>query len=145
MASRADCICAGLHCHVPFTSKVAAGTSAFLGHMLGAMHAVFCLLRRWLCLCMLPHMTWLLGTSGYIWVGRVGVWFGFVRSAQLLAVGTYIALSFEAMPGLCCFLRVTPWLLGTCTISISRSTRANRVWNLRPRGRVRNTAQPAPT
>ena len=29
------------------------------------------------------------------------------RSALLLAVGTFVALSFEAMPGLCCFLRVT--------------------------------------
>ena len=35
----------------------------------------------------------------------VGVWFGFGRSAQLLAVVTCIVLSFEAMPGpmgLCC-------------------------------------------
>ena len=39
---------------------------------------------------------------------RVGVWFGFVRFALVLAVGTCIVLSFEAMPGLCCFLRVTP-------------------------------------
>ena len=30
-----------------------------------------------------------------------------VRSALLLAVGTCGALSFEAMPGLCRFLRVT--------------------------------------
>ena len=37
----------------------------------------------------------------------VGVWFGFVRSALLLAVVTYIVLSFEAMLGVCCFLRVT--------------------------------------
>ena len=37
----------------------------------------------------------------------LGVWFGFVRSALLLAVGTCVVLSFEAMPGLCCFLRVT--------------------------------------
>ena len=41
-------------------------------------------------------------------VCRVGVWFGFIRSALLLAVGTCIVLSFEAMLGLCCFLRVTP-------------------------------------
>ena len=40
---------------------------------------------------------------------RVGVWFGFVRSALLLAVVACIVLSFEAMPGLCCFLRVTHW------------------------------------
>ena len=39
--------------------------------------------------------------------GCVGVWFGFVRFAMLLAVDTCIVLSFEAMPGLCCFLRVT--------------------------------------
>ena len=40
-------------------------------------------------------------------VYRVGVWFGFARSALLLAVAACIVLSFEAMPGLCCFLRVT--------------------------------------
>ena len=40
-------------------------------------------------------------------VCRIGAWFGFVRSALLLAVGTCCVLSFEAMPGLCCFLRVT--------------------------------------
>ena len=40
-------------------------------------------------------------------VCRVGAWFGFVGSALLLAVGTCVGLSFEAMPGLCCFLRVT--------------------------------------
>ena len=34
-------------------------------------------------------------------VCRVGVCFGFVRSALLLAVGTCVVLSFEAMPGLC--------------------------------------------
>ena len=34
-------------------------------------------------------------------------WFGFNRAALLLAVVTCIALSFEAIPGLCCFLRVT--------------------------------------
>ena len=39
--------------------------------------------------------------------GCVEVWFGFVRFAMLLAVDTCIVLSFEAMPGLCCFLRVT--------------------------------------
>ena len=38
---------------------------------------------------------------------RDGVWFGFVRSALLLADGTCVVLSFEAMPGLCCFVRVT--------------------------------------
>ena len=46
-------------------------------------------------------------------VCRIGVWFGFVRSALLLAVGTCIVLSFEAMPGLCCFHRVTQQLLTT--------------------------------
>ena len=40
-------------------------------------------------------------------VCRVGVWFRFVRSALLLAAVTCIVLSFEAMPGLCCVLRVT--------------------------------------
>ena len=40
-------------------------------------------------------------------VCRVGVWFGFVRSALLLAFGTCVVLSFEAMSGLCCFRRVT--------------------------------------
>ena len=40
-------------------------------------------------------------------VCRVGVWFDFGETALLLAVGTCIVLSFEAMPGLCCFLRVT--------------------------------------
>ena len=40
-------------------------------------------------------------------VYRVGVWFGFVRSALLLAVVACIVLSFEAMPCLCCFFRVT--------------------------------------
>ena len=44
---------------------------------------------------------------------RVGVWFNFVRAAQLPAVGTcvvlaFVVLAFGAMPGLCCFLRVTP-------------------------------------
>ena len=39
---------------------------------------------------------------------RVGVWFHFVWSALLLTVVAYVVLSFEAMPGLCCFLRVTP-------------------------------------
>ena len=39
-------------------------------------------------------------------VNRVRVWSGFVRSALLLAVVACIVLSFEAMPGLCCFLRV---------------------------------------
>ena len=39
---------------------------------------------------------------------RVGVWFGFVRAALLPAVGTCVVLAFGAMPGRCCFLRVTP-------------------------------------
>ena len=43
----------------------------------------------------------------FAWVCRFGVWFGIVGSALLLAVGTCVVLSFEAMPGLCCFLRVT--------------------------------------
>ena len=38
---------------------------------------------------------------------RVGVWFGFVRAALLPAVGTCVVLAFGAMPGRCCFLRVT--------------------------------------
>ena len=40
-------------------------------------------------------------------VCRVGGWFRFVRFALLVAVGTCIVWSFEAMPGLCRFLRVT--------------------------------------
>ena len=36
-----------------------------------------------------------------------GLWFGFVGSTLLRAVGTCVVLSFEVMPGLCCFLRVT--------------------------------------
>ena len=40
----------------------------------------------------------------------VTVWFGFVRSALLLAVVACIVLSFEAMPGLCCW----PMLLSPC-------------------------------
>ena len=40
-------------------------------------------------------------------VCRVGVWFGFVRSALLLAVGMCAVLSFGALPGLSCVLRVT--------------------------------------
>ena len=39
-------------------------------------------------------------------VRRIGVWFGFVRSALLHAVAACIVLSFGAMPGLCCFLRL---------------------------------------
>ena len=35
------------------------------------------------------------------------VWFGFVRAALLPAVGTCVVLAFGAMPGRCCFLRVT--------------------------------------
>ena len=38
---------------------------------------------------------------------RVGVWFGFVGAAQLPAVGTCVVLAFGAVPGRCCFLRVT--------------------------------------
>ena len=49
---------------------------------------------------------------------RVGVWFGFVRSALLLADVTCIILSFEAMPGLCCFLRVTLVCVWTNTVAI---------------------------
>ena len=43
----------------------------------------------------------------FVRVCRVGVWFGFVGSALPLAVVTCIVYSFEAMPGLCCFLCVT--------------------------------------
>ena len=43
--------------------------------------------------------------------GCVALECGFVRSALFLAVGTYVVLSSEAMPGLCCFLRVTPQTL----------------------------------
>ena len=42
---------------------------------------------------------------------RVGVWFGFVRAAVLPAVGTCVVLAFGALPGRCCFLRVTQWKL----------------------------------
>ena len=35
------------------------------------------------------------------------VWFGFVRAALHPAVGTCVVLAFGAMPGRCCFLRVT--------------------------------------
>ena len=38
---------------------------------------------------------------------RVGVWFGFVGAALLPAVGACVVLAFGAMPGRCCFLRVT--------------------------------------
>ena len=38
---------------------------------------------------------------------RVRVWFGFVGPALLPAVGTCVVLAFGAMPGRCCFLRVT--------------------------------------
>ena len=38
---------------------------------------------------------------------RVGVWFGFVGAALFPAVGTCVVLAFGAMPGRCCFLRVT--------------------------------------
>ena len=51
-------------------------------------------------------------------VCRIGEWFGFVRSALLLAVvGTCVVLSFEAMPGLCCLLRVTHGVdIGVCIL-----------------------------
>ena len=48
---------------------------------------------------------------------RVGVWFGFVGSALLLEVGTCVVLSFEAMPDLCCFLRVTQDMAQSVTCS----------------------------
>ena len=38
---------------------------------------------------------------------RVGVWFGSVGAALLPAVGSCVVLAFGAMPGRCCFLRVT--------------------------------------
>ena len=38
---------------------------------------------------------------------RVGVWFGFIGAALLPAVGTCVVLAFGAMPGRCCFLRLT--------------------------------------
>ena len=38
---------------------------------------------------------------------RVGVWVGFVGAALLPAVGTCGVLAFGAVPGRCCFLRVT--------------------------------------
>ena len=43
----------------------------------------------------------------FVRVCRVGVWFHFVWSALLLAVGTCAVLLFGALPGLSCFLRVT--------------------------------------
>ena len=51
-----------------------------------------------------------------------GVWFGFVRSALILAVGMCAVLSFGAVPDLSCFLRVTPLIITSsplipCTIS----------------------------
>ena len=46
-------------------------------------------------------------TPHSIIVCRVGVWFGFVRSALLLSVVTCIVLSLGPLSGLCCFLRVT--------------------------------------
>ena len=51
-------------------------------------------------------------------VCRVGVWFGFVRSALLLAVDTCVVLSFEALPGLSCFLRVTRERLRNFLVSL---------------------------
>ena len=47
---------------------------------------------------------------------RVGVWFGFVRAALLPAVGTCVVLAFGAMPGRCCFLRVTHGMLNCMII-----------------------------
>ena len=38
---------------------------------------------------------------------RVWVWYGFVGAALLPAVGTCVVLAFGAVPGRCCFLRVT--------------------------------------
>ena len=40
-------------------------------------------------------------------VCRLGAWFGFDGAALLPAVGTCVVLAFGAMPGRCCFLRVT--------------------------------------
>ena len=42
---------------------------------------------------------------------RLGVWFGFVRDTLLPAIGTCVVLAFGAMPGRCCFLRVTHYLM----------------------------------
>ena len=49
------------------------------------------------------------GTSLQHTVRRRRVWFGFVRAALLPAVGTCVVLAFGAMPGRCCFLRVTQY------------------------------------
>ena len=40
---------------------------------------------------------------------------------------------------------ISMWLMGTCTISIPRATRASRVWSQRPLGGIRDTAQSAVT
>ena len=71
---------------------------------------------------------------GLFWLLRVGVWFGFVGSALLLAVGTCVILSFEAMPGFFCFLRVTPGLHVCC-----------RAHGYRQRGTPMATVQRAPS
>ena len=52
---------------------------------------------------------------------RVGVWFGFVGAALLLAVGTCVVLAFVAMPGRCCFLRVTPTLNAVEGVTLDNS------------------------
>ena len=49
----------------------------------------------------------------------------FIKSALLLAVGTCAVLSFEAMPGLCCFLRVTQ-LTDQAPSTIERAARESR-------------------
>ena len=73
-------------------------------------------------------------------VCRVGVWFSFVGSALLLAVGTCVVLSFEAMPGLCYFLRVihvlhvrglsySEWLLKLAGRSLVHKVYLNRMFH----------------
>ena len=61
----------------------------------------------------------------FVRVCRIGVWFGFVWSAQLLAVGMYAVLSFGALPCLSCFLRVTH-----CYAPSSRRTHVARTHGL---------------
>ena len=51
--------------------------------------------------------------------GCIALEIGFVRSALLVAVCTCVVLSFEAMPGLCCFLRVTLLLAVVACIVLS--------------------------
>ena len=48
-----------------------------------------------------------LQTHTYTYTHSLCVWFGFVEAALLPAVGTCVVLAFGAMPGRCCFLRVT--------------------------------------